>query len=284
MLVGMIYVLFLIPIISRAQTTDSNAVVKSDTTKIYIVAKGETLYSIAKKNHCTVEQIKQFNPKVNFNKLKYGSKITVPLEGATAVEPSTHSGSARVKTLTETSVTSDVGGASGFFPAYHVVQKGETLSKIALRYHQKISSIRKWNHLSHDNIMVEEKLIVGRKIGCSSTQRAAVVSTPFRRITPPDLAETSEKGIAKWEAGTSSSDGFLFGLCSVVPEGTVVKVTNLMNNETVLVKIIGKLPPNDESENVLIKITETAARQLNAPDEKFVVQLSYFAQSQLSLK
>jgi LysM repeat protein len=280
----MICVLLVLPIISQAQTTDSNSVVKVNTTRTHIIVKGETLYSIARKNHCAVEQIKQLNPAVNFNKLKYGSTISIPIGSATAVEPSTNSGSARVKTLTETSVSSDVTGASGFFPMYHVVQTGETLTKIAMRYHQKVFIIRKWNHLTGNTILSGERLIVGRRMSSSSTQQAAVAATPYKHAATSDLIETTEKGIAKWDTGTYSSNGYLFGLCSVVPEGTVIKVTNLVNNETVVVKITGKLPPNDESENVLIKIPETAARQLNAPDEKFMVQLSYFVQPQLSLK
>jgi hypothetical protein len=48
-----------------------------------------------------------------------------------------------------------------------------------------------------------------------------------------------------------------------------------MNNKSVQVKVIGRLPNTPENENVAIKISGSAAKELNALDNKFLVQLSY---------
>jgi len=310
MLRGMICILALLPIILPAQTKDSTKVANKITTKHYIVAKGESLYSIAKKNHCTVKQITQLNPTVTNATLRYGQKLLVPATDSIAsVVQSNNTGNPVVKTLTGTSVSADLKGASGSSPTYHVVEQGETLFKIAAHYHQKQDDIRKWNHLTNDNVIVGKKIIVGEPTTIAITQAATespstpspasvpvvlstAKSTPSGKITsskpsktqPMGLMETTQKGIAKWDSGTVSSNGYLFGLCSIVPVGSIVKITNLMNKQNVLVKIIGKLPPNDQSANVMIKIPETAARQLNALDERFVVRMSYFTPTTASLK
>lgn len=42
----------------------------------------------------------------------------------------------------------------------YTVRKGDTLSKIAQRYHVKVSQIMKWNNLKDDRIQIGQKLIV----------------------------------------------------------------------------------------------------------------------------
>jgi histone H3/H4 len=51
-----------------------------------------------------------------------------------------------------------------------------------------------------------------------------------------------------------------------------------MNNKTIRVKVIGKLPDTGENKNILIRISESAAKQLNALDEKFLVEITYSAE------
>jgi hypothetical protein len=48
-----------------------------------------------------------------------------------------------------------------------------------------------------------------------------------------------------------------------------------MNNKTVIVKVIGRLPSTSENGNILIKLSESAAKKLNVRDEKFLVELTY---------
>ena len=47
---------------------------------IYIVAKGDTISKIARKNHVTVEQLLAANPKIkNPDRIKVGDQITIPI-------------------------------------------------------------------------------------------------------------------------------------------------------------------------------------------------------------
>jgi len=59
------------------------------------------------------------------------------------------------------------------------------------------------------------------------------------------------------------------------PIGTIMQVKNEMNNLTVFVRVIGKLPDTGENTNVTIRISKTAYDRLGAIDKRFPVEISY---------
>ena len=66
-----------------------------------------------------------------------------------------------------------------------------------------------------------------------------------------------------------------YALHRTAPIGTIIKVTNRMNNNSVYVKVIGILPSTGDNENILIKITQAAAQRIGALDQRFQAELSY---------
>jgi len=52
-------------------------------------------------------------------------------------------------------------------------------------------------------------------------------------------------------------------------------ITNPMNNKSVAVKVVGKLPDTSENENVMIKISASAAKKLGVLDSRFLAEISY---------
>jgi len=56
--------------------------------------------------------------------------------------------------------------------------------------------------------------------------------------------------------------------------GTYVKVTNPSNGLSTVVKIIGKIPPG-QNKNVLIMLSEAACRQIGVLNKEFPIQISY---------
>ena len=66
-----------------ATATPIPTVPPEPTPKIYVVAKGDTMSKIARKNHVTVEQLLAANPKIkNPNLIKVGDKVTIPVPEA----------------------------------------------------------------------------------------------------------------------------------------------------------------------------------------------------------
>ena len=74
---------------------------------------------------------------------------------------------------------------------------------------------------------------------------------------------------------SSGDDKDLYALHPTAPKGTEIMVKNMMNGKTVTVKVIGKLPATSANENVLIKISGSAAKKLGVLDERFLVAVYY---------
>lgn len=85
---------------------------------------------------------------------------------------------------------------------------------------------------------------------------------------------TIETGVATLIAGSEDTKKYL-ALHKTLPVGTIMEVKNEMNNLSVFVKVIGKLPDTGENKGIDLKITKEAYDRLGAIDDKFRVQMSY---------
>ena len=60
--------------------------------------------------------------------------------------------------------TSSSGSSSGSGSwVYYTVKRGDTLSKIARKYHTTVANLKKWNNLRSDSIREKQKLKVGKR-------------------------------------------------------------------------------------------------------------------------
>lgn len=111
-----------IPTETASSVSSENKVpIKNDS--VYLVKKGETLYSISRKYKCSVEEILELNPGLEINKIQEGSEIRIPVTG---------------KGKNELSFNEE-----GFI--FHRVKQGETLFSISRYYDVDIKEIREVN-------------------------------------------------------------------------------------------------------------------------------------------
>jgi membrane-bound lytic murein transglycosylase D len=109
---------------------------------VHIVKKGETLSTIARKYHVSVNQLKQWN-NMKSDRLSIGQKLVVYSSGA----PMAQVGNDKPVERSTTQIT-------------HTVKKGETLGKIAQKYKCTVTDLKRWNNLKSTNIRVGQKLKV----------------------------------------------------------------------------------------------------------------------------
>lgn len=83
-----------------------------------------------------------------------------------------------------------------------------------------------------------------------------------------------EKGIANF-LQQDVKDSYL-ALVNGVPAGEVIRVRNLMNNKVIYLKVMGNLPDKDIEKNVGLKISKTAATELNIIEDRFLAEWSWF--------
>lgn len=111
----------------------------------HTIAKGEGLYGIARKYGTTVEKIQQWNNIPSPDKIAAGQKLKIRNSKA-----ATESAKPAPTTQPAPAAASTV---------YHTVQKGESLGKIAEKYHTTVQKIMQWNNISNpDRIAEGQKL------------------------------------------------------------------------------------------------------------------------------
>ncbi|MFN2426840.1 MAG: LysM peptidoglycan-binding domain-containing protein, partial [Candidatus Binatia bacterium] len=138
----------------KVRTSGSQLVGGSTVGRTYKARSGDTLWTIAKNNDTSVDTIKRLNPKIAAKGLKIGDTLKVPASGAvsvaseakatrevakkpaakvTAKAPSKPAAKATTKAAPKTAFRS------------HRVQKGQTLSSIALRYKTSVDTLKRIN-------------------------------------------------------------------------------------------------------------------------------------------
>jgi rare lipoprotein A (peptidoglycan hydrolase) len=83
----------------------------------------------------------------------------------------------------------------------------------------------------------------------------------------------TESGLAAVIEG-GGTDKYL-ALHKTAPVGTIMQVRNIMNGQSVYVRVIGQLPDTGENSNVLVRISRRAVQKLATPDSRFRVETSY---------
>lgn len=99
---------------------------KNQTTNTYVVEKGDTLYSIAKKYSTTVSKIKELN-NLKSDTLSIGQELIIP---------------------------------SSFDVKTHIVKSGDTLYSIARKYNTTVDAIKVANNLTSNVLSIGKELIM----------------------------------------------------------------------------------------------------------------------------
>ncbi len=121
------------------------------------VKRGETLSVIGRKYGVSVSAIMAANSMRSSHRLKPGQSLVIPLSGAMPVKISRDQ-------LDEDAPTYDKGEK-----VIHRVRRGDTLQKIALRYHTTIASLQQWNRISGSSIRPGQRLTAYYRTVAGST-------------------------------------------------------------------------------------------------------------------
>jgi len=174
-------------------------------------------------------------------------------------------------------------------PVRHIISPKETLYSLSKIYGQSVKALQNWNDLSKGSIKEGQGIIVGWLVpegtkALSIPKKIVKPMTPFQRkyfgMVNDTLGKYKQKvqeGIATWfdETDPSSSDN-MYALHKDAPLFSIVRVTNPINNRSVYLKVIQKLPENTANEGVLIRMTSSAAKELNVLDAKSLISTRFF--------
>jgi membrane-bound lytic murein transglycosylase D len=141
-------------------STDSlnskNVLALQETVKIHTVKKGEQLSSIAKKYHCTVAEIKTWNG-IKSNSVSAGKKLTIYVYSKALVSAKTP-----VTTAVKETIVSTENKDKEISYNYYIIQKGDTLFKIAKKQGTTVEEIKRLNNYGTNfNLIPGKKIKVG---------------------------------------------------------------------------------------------------------------------------
>ncbi len=337
-------------------TFDSIGVEKKDGKRyiLHRIDEGQTLYAIARRYGRSVAEIKAANPDMN-EAVRYNQIVRVPIpEGslsrkeekaidkAIRKEEKEQKREAKVAKTPEKEVKkSDDPARSGI----HVVEPGQTLYSLAVRYNVPQSDLRKWNNLSNNNVLIGQALIVSERAYQARNPSSPAPNVPVKAPDTPNRSETvrpaepkpseprpapprrndgpseskpdrntptadsrhtetpstvaskpaeaevesprpgndapmptrgrrmSDSGVAEMIEGDES--GKYLALHRTAPIGTLVQVRNEFNNQSLWVKVIGRLPNTGVNDKILIKLSSQAFAKLSPEDRRFRAEVSY---------
>ena len=270
---------------------------------LHKVEKSEGLYAVSRRYNVEVADIQNANPGSETG-LVLGQVLMVPYKTVTP------SGQVKPGPTLPVETPEPVGRK---VPVYYAVKQGETLYRIATSNKLTVAELQEMNNMKDAAIETGQQLIVGykmetatasgtetsnSKVSVSGTQTVSTaVSNKSTGLSEDKtekqyndhqkiLEEKRKEGLTEvkiiQEGGMAASidDGSItteknLALHRTAPVGTLIRLTNPMNNKVVYVKVVGGLPENKLEENVVVKITKTAADFLGVRDQYFRVEQYY---------
>jgi LysM repeat protein len=165
--------------------------------KTYTVQKGDSFYTIARKNGITVDELTAANNLAKSASIRPGQKLVIPGKGAkaAATEPA--------PSVARSSASSAAPSASG---ATYTVKSGDTLSKIAARYHTTSSALRTLNGVSGDHLRIGQVLQIPGNGTASAAPSASLPPPPAATptATPGTSGTPAAAGIHTVSSGESA--------------------------------------------------------------------------------
>jgi len=165
---------------------ETKTVVAEIKPRFHTVRKGESLGKVAAKYHVTTHSLMAWN-KMKSKNLQVGQKLRVNAPGKTTIEENLADNSA--DNHNNQNVKSNAFSSNA---KYHVVKKGESLSKISSSYGISTDELLAWNGLENNNLLVGQKLRVNKPDTDKNVQD--VVQNHISK-TEPKQAEDNSKMI-----------------------------------------------------------------------------------------
>lgn len=141
----------------------------------YTVAKGDSLWTIAKQHHVSVGSLCELNHLERTTPLHPGMELEIP---------AAHKQSGICPIVAEMPLDDGkmVDRANEATP--YVVQKGDSLSKIAHRAHVTTAALKAANNLKSDIIRVGQKLIIPSQDGCKLSLQTSAPRAESKKLAP----------------------------------------------------------------------------------------------------
>lgn len=268
--------------------------------KLFILHKvnsGQTMFAVVRQYGVTIHTLRDANPGISDN-IQAGQTLRVPYTAKSAAKPVEHPVVKETKPAVAITPTPAATTATPVANGKHRVEAGQTLYRVAVKYGVLMADLRKWNNLTEDNLREGQELIVSDAASAKPTVAtpapkvvtnvvkdsvraksvvAEKVVKPVEEVVTAKLAKgktKSETGLAEGINTDESTSKFL-GLHRTAPIGSLVQVLNEYNQESIIVRIIGRIPNTSANDDIIIKLSSRAFEKISPNSKRFRAIISY---------
>lgn len=211
----------------------------------HTIQKGETLYSISKEYDVSVAQLRELND-LKGNEIEIGQDLVIRRKQ----NEEDDSGTTKKSSTPKEVIT-------------HDSDVNENLTNAELDTANLTVKDTGYFKTSKENYLSEKEQKLRDEYKDEFNEQAEKYNQKI-----------SEEGRATWLDDSYISTKKCLALHRSAKQGSIIKVTNLMNNRSVYVKVVGFLDQN-EDDRTLITISKTAAELIGVRDDFFRAKLEY---------
>ena len=144
-------------LVIEGESPASLAAAKSKRARVYVVKRGDTLWSIAKKSGVGVRELAKMNGLSPKAKLPAGKRLKVA-SGGTRVAAASRTDRGTTRKASTRSAAADDGDAQR--RVSYVVRKGDTLHRISRQFAVSVAQLKEWNRLPGTAIKPGQRIVV----------------------------------------------------------------------------------------------------------------------------
>jgi LysM repeat protein len=265
--------------------------------KTHIVKSSETLFSISRNYNVQVEDIKRWN-KLTDNSISVGQELIIAGSGTTSTfVPSSvvDAGNRKTHTVAESQTLFAISRMYGV--STDQILEWNSLTSSNLNIGQvllvsapgtSVTEVAKNSSMlpAAETAVSNPKLTSqtpNKEVANKVDKPAPAVVVPManedqqnndlERIEAP-AEKVIQKGLAEVIADTENTKKYL-AMHRDAPIGTIMQVKNEMNNQTVFVRVVGRIQPTGDNGKIILMISKKAFDRLGAVDNRFPVEISF---------
>lgn len=240
---------------------------------IHKVQRKENYYQLSRKYGVPVNDIVEANKNKN---LIVGEKVKIPRGKAPLVAPTTVVPTSPTVKLDDNEMIE------------YRVGKSETLYSISRRFNKSVDDIKRLNGLTSNsirenqilkipkvNIPAEEKPIIKVDTTVIVTEESEPLEEQIFKPNRLGIHEKKEKGVGVWLQSLSGDEQTSLALHKTAPIGTILKITNPMNESVTFAKVVGKFTDNEDTQGAIVVLSKATASAIGILDKKFQIEINY---------
>lgn len=252
----------------------------------HVVKTGETLFAISRMYGVEVQQLKEWN-QLSSNEISIGQMLKVgnkslvtPSENPVGSEVvKDDRAKAEKKNKKEDKRTPEKPAVPSGFSEYYV-QSGDLLESIAGKFRVRPDSIVIWNKLPNTYLTIGQKLLIKGKPNAEELRKKPnseklPYGTRTKYTDQSGFVKILEEGTARKIEDVVETQKYL-ALHRSLKIGTMIEIRNLMNNQKIFARVVGRLPETGLNKNVLVRLTPICFERLGVIDPLTRVEVSYY--------